>query len=204
MTHPFIPTPGTCQLNAFYECAGKIAQNVFHFSNGGSGAWDVSHMTTLKGLFDAWETSYGRDLRTTNTGLHRVKVLDLSVDGGAVLDQASSIEGTHAGDLRAQSNTIALKANTGFSGRSNRGRTFWIGMPDTFQSNGEVSTGFIDAAIIAMNALIAAAEGNATPLVVLSLRHANAWRTAGAIKIVQDYSVTDSFVDSQRRRLPGH
>lgn len=201
---PFIPAPGVAQLNAFYECAGQVCQNVYHFYKGSTSAWTGAQLVTLKGMFDAWETAYGRDLRTLNTALHRVRILDLTAEGGAVLDQASSIEGTHAGDIYAQSNTIAIKANTGFSGRSKRGRTYWIGLPSTFLSDGEVSTGFIDAAIIAMNALIAAAETATTPLVITSFQSGDAWRSTAVSTIVQDYSVSDTYADSQRRRLPGH
>lgn len=201
----FQSCPGIAQVEAIYEEAGQVCENVYHVTNGGSSAYTVDDLAGLENAVAGWETASAKAYRSSNTGMILTRARDLGTADGHEHQTTRNINGTDSGNVIAQNVTVALRAGTGLAGRSNRGRTFWIGLTDAHASNGEIAEVWLGNVVEAMNALITAVvEGTGFELCVLSRRADKALRSVGIGIPIISYSATDTYVDSQRRRLPGH
>jgi hypothetical protein len=105
--------------------------------------------------------------------------------------------------------TKAFTARSGLAGRSQRGRTFVVGLASDSLSSGDknvVATATLNDYVAWFNALIAAvpAANAAWSLVVVSRFHNGAPRASGATTPITSYGYANVFVDYQRRRAPGH
>lgn len=207
---PFQPCPGIAQVNMQYVDDAATAENVYHVKKAGGAAWSLAELDALEVIMANWETADGKGLRATNVQLERCILRDLTTSSGAISDHAESIEGTDGtGPIDSQASSFCAKANTGKGGRSNRGRTFWLGMARSHYSDGYVSSDFADLVVTALNALIVAVAGSAGTLCVLS-RYSGTDpatgrpipRAAGIGTEILNYSYSTRILATQRRRLP--
>lgn len=204
MPTPFVPGPNVLEIDAIYFQGTEKVENVFHLQ--GAAAWSESTIIAALGTYSTWEAAWAASRRASNVNLTLLVGRDLTTATSLSLEQVEDLAGTDTGQHLPNNVTVAIKAVTGFRGRSFRGRTYWIGLTATYlEANGS----FINATeagrlIDAMNALRTAAWPNSAQLVVFSRRHDNAWRTTGVATPIERYVLTDEVVDSQRRRLPGH
>jgi hypothetical protein len=104
--------------------------------------------------------------------------------------------------------TCAIKWLTANSGKSFRGRTFHIGMTDQMVIGNNLAGGqdtkFLTAYTALMNAVAsqpAAGGASGFHLVVVSKRHNNAWRDTAVVTPVLSCGLTNTIVDTQRRRM---
>jgi hypothetical protein len=187
-----------------YTFQGQYAENVFYFRD--VDGWTADKLGTLNNkLFLAWQTH----IRTTQSSaltLTKLKATDVSVEGGAYNELAptSGNVGTEAAPPTALGSTVAIKFATGLSGRSNRGRMFFIGLTEDATNGNLLTTGYGASLAGAYSALFADVLSG-TPgaqHVVVSYCHNGAWRTTAVVNDVTAYSA-DDIIDSQRRRLTG-
>lgn len=205
----FIPCPNTIEAQLVYTMELEPCENVYHMSY--SSTPTQSSLTTLAGVFTAWETAHGSQHRSTQCALHVVRLRDIASASGQelIFSVSPAITGINASDPLPNNCTIATAMRTGLAGRSNRGRGFWIGMTDSMVSANSVVSSIQTAILGDYAALLSALGTNGTPLVVLSKYHGTDSngkpipRSAGVTTPVISFSM-DVTMDSQRRRLPGH
>lgn len=205
----FIPCPNTIEAQLVYTMELEPCENVYHVTYGA--APTQASLLTLAGVFAAWETANGSQHRSNQCALHTIRLRDIAVPSGQelIFTVTPAISGINASAPLPNNCTIATAFRTGVAGRSNRGRSYWIGMTQSMVSANNV-VGSIETAILAdYTALKTALAGNGTPLVVLSKYSGTGPtgkplpRGSGVTTPVISFSMDDT-VDSQRRRLPGH
>lgn len=204
-SRPFIPLANGAKLTAFYHQNGQPVENVFYFV--GTSGWTAGTLASLASAFESWETAHARALRANSTAYHGCEVVDMSAQDSTAVSSSNEIDGTVNDTPLPNNCTIAIKASTGLAGRSNRGRTYWIGLVNGQRDGADhnaVNGTFAAAVVSAMNALISTAFPNSAVLVVASFRHDNAWRSSAVAHPVVSYALVDQTIDNQRRRLPGH
>lgn len=102
------------------------------------------------------------------------------------------------------STTLAVSFRTGVSGRSYRGRNYWIGLTEPNVVNSTVSTTLAAAVAAAYAGMIGLnSVADDWRWGVYSRRLNNADRETGMFNDVTSVVIVDHVVDSQRRRLPG-
>jgi hypothetical protein len=205
MTTPFVPGANVLQVNAKYACLLEPCENVYYVL--GAGAWDATSMSGLASVFATWEATYAAPMRGADTAFVGLHLRDLTTEFSATYDATYNTVGTHGGAFVPNNVTVAVKASTGLAGRSFRGRTYWIGFTTTMLSAttpNQVDSTAGAAIVSALNTLLTRTWPNSGKIVVFSRMHNKAWRTAGVSTPVLSYSLADLFMDSQRRRLPGH
>lgn len=194
----FVAAPGIVHLAAIYTLAGQRCENTWHYQVAGTinRAKLQAMATTHLNWFVAHEGLYSNSL-----GLELIYVRDLSSQSGQTLDFAptSTTDGTRAAELLPNNVTIAIKRETGLAGRKNRGRIYWPGInSDEVTGINTIIAGTVGALATALNTLLLAQfTDNAAVEVILH-------RSTGTGTPVVGYTVADLFLDSQRRRLPGH
>lgn len=100
--------------------------------------------------------------------------------------------------------TLAISFQTGLSGRSYRGRNYWIGLTEPNVFNSTVASG-LRASIVAAYATMIGVDSVATNWTwcIYSRYVNNVPRETGLAQDVTSVAILDDVVDSQRRRLPG-
>lgn len=204
MSVPFVPAAKTAQVEMVYTAAGQIMENVYHVV--GTADWTLTSLTALINDFVGWETTYGKYQRAVNVFCTKIKASDLSTQFGPISETAENIEGVEADGPFPNNVTVAVKWITGLRGRSHRGRTYHIGLPRSYVDASENQLGptAITDMVTCYRALKNTAFTNSGILNVRSIRTANAYRTTSLMTPIVDAVLADAFVDSQRRRLPGH
>lgn len=203
----FVECPNVCQLEAVYLQAGEVVENVFHvlFAAGIT----VPFMNLLMTDADTWDASNQFSKRHTTTSLVKWRARDLTTQSGAVveLNLATPRPGTVSGIPLPNHATIAISWRTGLAGRSQRGRSYFVGLADS--SLDATGQQLAPAAATAINgswtALLAAVNANVTrQMVVLSRATGGHPRLTGVTTPITAAVFSDLYVDSQRRRLPKH
>lgn len=204
MTVPFVPCPNTAQVTMFYFSNGQKVANVWHFL--GTSPWTNTSLVALNGYMLAWEAAQAAPARSTDVECYGCYSVDLSSQTGPFAQTAAAIFGSVPGNPLPNNVSLAVKMGTALRGRSYRGRHYWIGLTDGQLSADAQSVAATPAAAIAaiLDHVRTGAIPNGGALVVRSIRNAGAWRTTGVMTPCTGFTLVDTFVDSQRRRLPSH
>jgi len=200
----FIPVANTAQVRMQFLYDGQHCENVYHVEN--TGAWDVGGLQALgDGFIDWWDTEL-KAFAPDTVSLRQVVLRDLTTESGLAVERTTGLPlvGTNGSPALPNNVTVAVKWSTGLAGRSFRGRTYHIGMPENSTVGNTVSASPLLDLQAAYDALIGVppAVDAAYSLVVVSLFHDNAPRVAGVTTPILDSSI-EPTIDSQRRRLPG-
>lgn len=201
---PFIPVPNTVLVELFFTQDSQQLENTLYFSR--ADTWDTTEMTALADAINAWVIANISPLQS-NTVLYRgCKVTDLSSATAPAVERTLAV--AQAGGLSQpampNSTTLAIKFSTAGRGRSSRGRNYIIGLIEDSVVNNNVAASVANSYVTAYSLL------NGTTVlptgsfwVVVSRFLNNAPRTTGIAQDVNNVGLTDTIVDSQRRRLPG-
>lgn len=210
-TKPFVPVPNTLQLDAVYVLNGERCENVFHVQ--GAGITDLSALANkIMDQYTSWETVTAIPLRSNAAQLLKLVVRDMGTQNGQVWERTSSTGIGTGGTPLPNNATVAIKWTTGFAGRSNRGRTFHIGLAREAVSGSFLLTTSVTALIAGYQALLAKLTDSTvftgfttvSNLVVVS-KYTKARPAGPAVtKNITGVAIVDGYIDSQRRRLPGH
>jgi hypothetical protein len=203
----FQAAPNIVQVEMVYTASEQVCENVFHVKT--AAAPTLLDLQTIGTTFDAYHLAHLVTSQTSEVFLQRIVMTDLGSISGLRFDHVMSParQGTAAGNPQPNNVTLALKWGTGLRGRSNRGRTYLIGMSDSLiGSDGqEVTSTALGNLLSAWTPLpVAIAAAGAYTMVVLSRRNGGALRPTGVGIPITDCSAADPFIDSQRRRLPAH
>lgn len=198
----FIPAADTAEVvMEFTYPEGNKAKNVYNVREANITSWDATALGVLADLFEDWDDTDCSGTRAATVVLTRIVARDISSANGAIVERVVNIPGTVASPPLPANVTFAVKALTGFAGRSFRGRTFWVGLSEQIVTNDTLSTTFVDYIVGAMDALAADLLANGWKHVVVSRFASGAPRTAAVVTDIISYGVTDATVDTQRRRL---
>jgi hypothetical protein len=203
----FVPVPDVAEVVMEYTLlGGNKAVNVFNVREAMITSWTQAILDDLIDIFSAWETNTARALRSNQVILTGIRARDMTEQNGLVVERAVSITGTIASAAMPANVTLAIKANTGFAGRSFRGRSYWIGLTEANVTGDFVATTAGNQIVAGMNTLRTNIQGSLllTARMVVVSRVANgAPRQTGIATDITSWSLNDYRVDTQRRRLLG-
>lgn len=198
----FIPVPDTARVRMVYSSNGSEVMNVFHWK----GSAPLSSADLL-GLVTAVNTAWAANLkpRQINTcKLLFIEATALDAPSAPQVTLSVNVAGTASGSAAPNNVTFAAKFATGMTGRSHRGRMFFVGLNQAGTTGDQLDPTTAAAEIAAIQAFFVAvnvAVGYAH--VVVSYCQDKLWLTTGAAYDVISYLLTDTNLDSQRRRLAG-
>lgn len=113
--------------------------------------------------------------------------------------------GTHSGADSPNQNTLCISLRSGMSGRSARGRLYWLGLSEDMTSGNVVDATPAAAIVSALQGLQAGLATALYPLTIVSYINNGAPRVGGPVYFeVLSILLVDRQIDSQRRRMPGH
>lgn len=213
----FIPVIDCAEVSLkFSQTDGEFAENTFGVQR--DEAWDHASLLAVANAFVTWwDVGDGaggiyRTFQAAGVNILGATARDLTTEGGMAVDSTVVPAHTHgtAANFQLQNGvSFAVTARTGLAGRSQRGRTFLVGLAnDVLTASGDdvINAGVAANFILMMNKLIlnvTAADAH-SKLVVISRRHNNAPRVTGVTTAITNYGIHDNFLDYQRRRAPGH
>jgi len=200
--HDFIPAPDTAKMELRYTLIGERALSVFYFQRAG-GYTDLD----LAALAASAENFWTSEIRPTQSGgtlLREIVVTDVSVENGQQVSNSTNLAGTASGNAMPNNITLAVSFRTGFSGRSFRGRVYHPGAVE----EQIVANEFVELAADSIreayaNFFFGILGDTLDQHVIVSYCADNEWRTTAVVTPVTSYIITDTVVDSARRRLPG-
>jgi len=198
-----IPSPNVAEVIMTFLQDGQYLINKHHFIN--TAGWDEGSLNNLGTAVREWFNTELRDQVAPSVSLVAIDVIDLSPDSGLGISVTTGlpITGGATGASLPNSVTVAVKKGTGFTGRSFRGRTYHVGMPESVVTNNTISTTYI-AQLVDKYTQLFEPLGPLIPasLCVLSEVADGEPRASGICTPVTGIGV-DPIVDNQRRRLPG-
>lgn len=201
-THPFIPAPDVARVRMVYTSSGQENMNVFYFK--GDTPFDAAALSTLADeVHTAWTARF-KPLQDGNVTLNYIEATALDSDSAPQVTALVGTGGTLTGTSLPGSVTIAVKFATGNTGRSKRGRMYWIGLTESEIDQNVVTSTFASNLLTAVTGFfddIITATGYTH--VIVSYCGDGAWRTTALITPVLSYLLTDNNIDNQRRRLQG-
>jgi hypothetical protein len=205
MSRPFIPAPNTASVEMIYNAGGQTVENVFHVRK--ASAYSLSDLQAVRALVLTWYASPWRNFVSGSVTLVRVRTKALDTAIAPMEDYAvtSGGAGLNVGGAASPNNvTYCIKLSTGLSGRSARGRWFFIGLNGaTVASQVDVSSGFRDSVVGGLNTLRTNLLAGGHTMCITSYRHDKVWRTTAVNYDIVSALTVDLHIDSQRRRLAG-
>lgn len=199
----FVPTANGVKVCLRYNQNGETTCNIFHVDNGAPAT--LADLTTIAETFLDWWGTNLQSLQENSTALVAIecKALDSVSAPGIEFTDGLPIAGTNSSGALPNNVTVAVKWNTGLSGRSFRGRTYHVGLAVDQITGGaqELGVAVVSAFRDAYSALIDALTTLGKPLVVLSLFNGGIARSNGLMTTIINAFV-NRVLDSQRRRLP--
>lgn len=209
MPSPFIPVPNTALIEMVFQYQGVTIENAYHVT--GSAPFTALQLSGLCNVFDAWDNALtgGKALRVSQCILTTIKARALDTASSPVFTFSLPVAraGAAGNSPQPASVTFAIKLETGFAGRSFRGRTYIVAPPATglqASPNGNLFTTVFGAACVtALNLLISSipAATATNHLTVVSYRTGGAPRVTGVATTIINANFANLRVDTQRRRL---
>jgi len=205
---PFIPVPDAAKVALKFTQFGQQCVNTMWFVK--DGGWTSEDLTDLATAINSWAIAELLPNQSNETLYNGCTAVDMSAEGqeGVEVPVVPAEEGGNVTPALPTNVTAAVKFLTGFTGRSNRGRNFFLGLATNTVDNDEITTTVQGTIIAAYDALASYLTGLAADHVVASLYsgvdvNGNPIpRTTGVTKVVTQYAM-DRAIDSMRRRLIG-
>lgn len=201
----FQSVPETAEIDMIYTLNGVTVQNT-HYARQ-AGGYTLAALQALADTIDgAFNTNAAAHSPSEVTYL-RTEVRGLEFENDQVATQnVNSNSGVHGGDALPNNCTFAIKKSSGQTGRSARGRVFWIGIPDTetvaSDENFLVQT-YVDNIVADMDWIRTLINLTSFWNAVLVSRFANnTKRPFGVTFPWLSTLATDNRIDTHRGRLP--
>lgn len=206
----FIPVVNVGEFRLQFTYFNQQCENVFHvFTPGG---WDVTEIEQMASKFRDWWIQYLKPWTSNSLTLRKVAYRDLSepsgIGGDFTTDLPASGDRTSPG--QPGNVTVSVKWNTGYVGRSYRGRTYHLGLTEEATVGNALDATFLEELTDAYNFLIPVIEStfeDAQLVVVSKYSGVDADgkpipRIVGIHTDINSASINPDL-DSQRRRLNG-
>jgi len=201
----FQAVPDTVEIDMIFTLNGVAAQNVFYAEL--AGGYQLSDLEALATQIDVnWQGNW-RTEQPLEVTYVRTEVRGLAVENDLFAQNSdSSNPGSHVSPSLPNNVTFSIKKSSGLTGRSARGRTYWIGIPTA--ATKPANENLLDALFV--TDLVANVDSVRTSIIavpdwlpVLVSRFAGgALRTEGVTFPWLSSSAVDDRVDTQRTRLP--
>lgn len=201
----FQRVPNTAEIDVMYQQNVETVQNTFYARFGG--AYSQANLDALAAAIDATVAAQWLPLQTLDCSFLNVEVKGLNAENDFVAaTPLLSRPGLDVGEGLPNNVTVAVKKSSAFTGRSARGRTYWIGAPANKLDGIENFFGplYMTSVGLAVDFVRAAINGAFNWQAVLVSRFTGGakrpegvtfdWLTSGAV---------NNAVDSQRGRLSG-
>lgn len=198
----FIPVPNTVRVNFNYELEAQQVENVWYFE--GAAPFDSGDCIDLANVLAGEWISHIMPEQPNALKLNTIEVTALDAATAPYALKNVSTFGAGASPILPANVTLSVKFSGGLTGRSQRGRTYWLQLSEVDVVGNSVLTGKLGAILGALSAFFDAVNGSVNDCqhVVVSYCNGGAWRTTGATTPVTSYT-SDGLIDSQRRRLTG-
>jgi len=200
---PYVPVPGTAQMEARFTVNGQLVENIMYFSYEDSSFVELvpsvgnAYVDIIaQGLQNSWgphvtlRELYFTDIATQSGGTATYTTL-LPIVGGGVLDETPN--GT----------ALVLCFRTAQRGRSFRGRNYLFGFIETLVVQSQYLNTFVADVLNLYETFRLAVLAEGYPWQVVSRIENNAPRTVGLSTAVTAVANTTPATRSQRRRNPG-
>lgn len=124
----FQPVPDCVEVNMIFTLNGEPAQNTFYAEL--PGGYVLADLVALAaGVDGQWQGTW-RALQPAEVTYLRTEVRGLALENDvSTSNSISTNSGLHATSPLPNNVTFAVKKESGLTGRSARGRTYWIGIP---------------------------------------------------------------------------
>lgn len=195
----FVPAPGITAITLDWLIDQQPGVNTFHYDTGHLDPADV--VAFCEQVWNYVEAHWLANINSLTQFIRvRGRALDSSADSEGQFAGVGTFMGEDASDGLPNNVTWAVKRSTGLSGKHNRGRVYWVGLATNMLDEINKMSGARGGAIIGnLNGMLTALAAAPFPGSEVLLD-----RKTGAHVPVTEYVATDYFLDSQRRRLPGH
>lgn len=168
----------------------------------------LADLNDLGAVVDAWiETQWApiasEDWQATEIVLTS---LDSITGPRRSIPISPAVPGEIAFDAMPANVTIAVKEDIGRRGRGTAGRIFWIGLAENQVNGNSLEAAAATAIVAALEDLRTSVEGltNFDGLCVPHLTVAGVHPDPAASSLVQQFVLTNLYMDSQKDRLPFH
>lgn len=200
--------PDVAEVKMVYNSGGQSAQNVYHVYNA-AGPWTETTLNDLCIAVGNWEVAVASVERQEDCQwLYAIAtdLTDLNHPRITFAPTAPTPGGHTTSDLAPNNVTIAFKASTSKRGRGRQGRVFWIGLAEDMIANQQLGSSHRTSIGNALNGLIDAVH-TADPDWHLVVAHSwvdKVHLAVGTHDAITRYELTDTYLDSQKLRLPNH
>jgi hypothetical protein len=198
----FIPVPNTARVRMVYDLFGQKVMNVFYWEQ--ATPFTTSDLAVLN---NAIKTAWEDNVQAVQSNDLTLSFLEATaLDSAAGFQETLLVDEVGGAAVAAMPGNVtwAIKFASGLTGRSQRGRMYFLGLHETdVTGNAVVSSAaaLILAAYEGFFGDVATATG--ATHVVVSYCALGVWRSTGQTTPITAYINVDDLVDSQRRRLTG-
>lgn len=199
----FVPIPDAMEATVEFTWDSQIVCMVFGFSTSG-----LEFTTQAPKVYAALNAGLWPNLRLAlSTGIvsSGVRVIDLSAANAGAAEFPPFTTPSGSVNTASVPNNVAacVTLSTAQRGRSYQGRKYVPGLADGSRSGNYVTLAAEEFINDGFAGLLASAQGQGVPLVVLSRVANKVPRTIGVQTLVTSAQMNDRRLDTQRRRLPG-
>lgn len=201
----FIPVPNVAQVNVRGTYLNEQVENTLYVRQ--NVGWTAESLSLMCGAIATWFQASMLPLLSTFYTFREAYAVDLTTvsSGTATASPVSTATGGTAGDPLPGNVALCASFRTGSRGRSFRGRNYVCGLVEPNVTGNNIASTWANSVVNAYEQLLIPDEWLATiqEWVVVSRYANNQPRSSGIATRITDVLVVDTFVDSQRRRLPG-
>lgn len=201
----FQSVPETAQISIVYTYNGEACINTLYGKK--VGGYSLGDLAALAAQVDLQTETTWLPLQPSEAVYVRTEVRGLEDENDLVADDDSSAgPGTDVSDPLPNNVTFAVRKNSGFTGRSARGRLYWIGIPRNkteATDENRLLQAYVDDIVDAVDDQrvgIDAVSGWAAVLV--SRFQGGLKRPFGVTFDWVSTGAVDNIIDTQRGRLP--
>jgi len=200
---PFVAVPAAVKVSWFYTYNGQPCMNRLYVNRGESLPTAATCAAIAQQAADWW-VGNARVLVPATCELRLTEAVSVAEQNGPSATFSSGLPsvGTHASPALPGNVTICVSLRTGLTGRSARGRWYWVGLAED-----QVAGNVLDAGVAVSitgaidNLLTAMGDISSAPLIV-SFQNNGVPRPGGPVKFfITDALMVDTTIDSQRGRL---
>jgi hypothetical protein len=195
----FQPVPNTIIVELRGTTFSEACENTFYYSYVDTP--DESDLETLLDALEAVAISHFKPYLPDSVIMTELYARDLHSEVAAqALIGITGGQGSATGEGMPSFNSLAISRRSGQTGRSARGRIYWLGLSES-QVQGQTVLSTPRAGMLAAPiAFDAAAQGLGYTPVIVSRYHNNVKRAEGVTYEIQGWSLTDFGVDTRRSR----
>lgn len=201
----FQPVPDAVEINVIYDQSGEVVQNVFYAEI--PGGYSLVDLQLLADVMDAQIQGTWKTQQSTDATYLRIEVRGLAaINDLFASNNDNTGPGVGVGGSLPNQVTLAIKKASALTGRSARGRCYWIGVLRaqlTVASDNEFEAAYVAAVVAAVDSIRTSIDGTPLWVPVLVSRFSGGLPRSQGVTFpwVSTLSV-DNTADTQRGRLP--